>query len=45
MSIMVDSIKRLYATKKITKKQLKARVESGVITPEEYEYITGESYK
>lgn len=45
MSIMVESIKRLYASKKITKKQLKDRVEGGVITPEEYQYITGENYK
>jgi len=45
MSIMVESIKRLYDSKRITKKQLKDRVESEVITQEEYQYITGEKYK
>ncbi len=45
MSIMVESIKRLYAAKRITKKQLKDRVENEVITQEEYQYITGEKYK
>lgn len=44
MSILVESLKRLYNAGKVTKKQLKDRVKSGVITEDEYEYITGEKY-
>lgn len=44
MSILVESFKRLYDAGRVTKKQLKDRVESGVITEENYKYITGEDY-
>lgn len=44
MSILVESLKRLYAAGKVTDKQLKERVEKGIITEEEYKYITGKKY-
>ena len=44
-SILVESMKRLYKSGKITKANVKVRVESGKITEDEYEYIVGEKYK
>ena len=44
-SILVESMKRLYKSGKITKENVKVRVKSGKITEDEYEYIVGEKYK
>ena len=44
-SILVESMKRLYKSGKITKENVKVRVKSGKITVDNYEYITGEKYK
>lgn len=44
MRILVESFKRLYESKRITKEEMQARVESGRITEDEYEYITEEKY-
>ena len=44
-SILVESMKRLYQSGKITKENVSARVKSGKITEDEYEYITGEAYE
>ena len=44
-SILVESMKRLYQSYKITKENISARVKSGKITKDEYEYIVGEKYK
>ena len=44
-SILVESMKRLYQSGKITKENVKVRVKSGKITEDEYEYITGEAYE
>lgn len=45
MSMLVESLKRLYAVKKmLTKEQIATRVAKGSISAEEYEYITGEVY-
>lgn len=44
MRILVESLKRLYNSGKISKKDVKARVVSGKITEDEYEYIAGEKY-
>lgn len=43
-SILVNSLKRLYATGRITKEQLSERIEKGTITPADYKEITGEEY-
>ena len=43
-SILVNSLKRLYAAERITKEQVAARVKKGTITAEEYLEITGEAY-
>lgn len=44
MSILVESLKRLYDAGKISKEQLKERVKSGVISEDSYAYIAGELY-
>ena len=47
-NILVDSLWRIYNTCKpikLTKDDVKARVASGKITKETYEYITGEKYE
>lgn len=44
MRILVQSLKRLYNKGRLTKEQIKERVEKGTITQEEYEYIVGEPY-
>ena len=46
--ILVESLWRIYNTGepiKLTKDDVKARVSSGKITENQYEYITGEKYK
>ena len=45
MSTLVKSLKRLYEKGRLTKEQIRERVEKGTITEEEYEYITGEPYE
>lgn len=42
---LVDSLKRLYKAKRLTKEQLKERVTKGTISEEEYKEITGEAYE
>lgn len=44
-SILVNSLKRLYAAGRITKGQVAERVQRGVISEEDYEAITGEAYE
>lgn len=44
MSTLVESLKRLYIKKRLTKQQIKERVTKRTINEEEYEYITGEVY-
>lgn len=44
MRIVVESFKRLFEKERLTKAQVKERVESGKITEDEYKYITGEEY-
>lgn len=44
MRALVNSLKRLYEAGKLTKEQLKARVEKGTIDEAEYQEITGEAY-
>lgn len=45
MSILVNSLTRLYEAGRLTKEQIKERVEKGSITTDEYEEITGEAYE
>ena len=45
MRILVESLKRLYNSNKITKEAVNDRVVGGKITEDEYEYITGEAYE
>ena len=45
MSTLVNSLKRLYEKGRLTKEQIRERVEKGTITETEYEYITGEPYE
>ena len=42
MRILVESLKRLYESGRVTKENVSARVKSGKITEDEYEYIVGE---
>ena len=44
MRTLVESIKRLYSKKNLTKAQVYDRVQKGSISAEEYAYITGEEY-
>ena len=41
MRILVESLKRLYENDRVTKAQLQKRVENGVISIDEYNYIVG----
>lgn len=43
-SILVGSLKRLYAAGRVTKEQIEERVERGTITEADYKEITGEAY-
>ena len=45
MRTLVESLKRLYESGRVTKENVSARVKSGKITEDEYEYIVGEKYK
>lgn len=45
MRTLVESFKRLCRAGRLTKEQMQARVANGLITEEEYEYITGEPYE
>lgn len=46
MRMLVESLSRLYnKAKRLTKEQLKERVENGSITKDEYKDITGEVYE
>lgn len=42
MSTLVESLKRLYRAKRVTKAKLEAMVAAGTITQAEYEYIITE---
>ena len=42
MRILVESLKRLYESGRVTKEQLNKRVEKGIISHQEYDYIVGE---
>ena len=42
MRILVESLKRLYESGRVTKDELLDRVASGKISQEEYEYITSQ---
>lgn len=39
MRILVESLKRLYENDRVTKTQLQKRVEKGIISIDEYNYI------
>lgn len=43
-SILVNSLKRLYAAGRVTKEQLKERVAKEIISAEDYKEITGEEF-
>jgi uncharacterized XkdX family phage protein len=45
MRALVNSLKRLYDAGKLTKEQLRVRVEKGIIDESKYEEITGETYE
>ena len=45
MNLLVESLRRLYITQKVTKEQIKAFVESQKLTQEEYKYIITEDKK
>lgn len=45
MSILVNSLTRLYESGRLTKEQIKERVEKGSINEEEDQEITGEAYE
>ena len=42
MSMLTESLKRLYEKGKLTKEQVAERVTKGSISEEDYKYITGE---
>nr|DAR43902.1 MAG TPA: hypothetical protein [Caudoviricetes sp.] len=42
MRILVESLKRLYESDRVTKEELLDRVAGGKISQEEYEYITSQ---
>lgn len=44
-SILVNSLKRLYAAGRVTREQMAERVQKGTITEADYQEITGEAYK
>lgn len=43
-SILITSLKRLYAAGRVTREQIGERVEKGTITEADYQEITGEEY-
>ena len=42
MRTLVESLKRLYESGRVTKDQLNKRVEKGIISQQEYDYIVAE---
>lgn len=44
-NILINSLKRLYASGRITKEQVSERVGRGIITNLDYLEITGEEYE
>ena len=44
-TILVSSLKRLYAAGRVTKEQIRERAEKGTITEADYQEITGEAYE
>lgn len=42
MRTLVESLKRLYESGRLTLEQIQARLEKGTITQEEFDYIVGE---
>ena len=44
MRTLTESMKRLLDAGKVTMEQIKERVKKEIISPEEYENITGEKY-
>lgn len=44
-TILVNSLKRLYAAGRVTKEQIAERTEKGTITEADYKEITGEEYR
>ena len=44
MSAITESLNRLYHNGKITEEVLRARVEKGTISEEEFKFITGKDY-
>lgn len=44
MRMLVESMKRLYTAKKVTKEAIAERVTTKKISSDEYKYITGEEY-
>ena len=43
-SVLAGPMKRLLDEGKITKEDVKKRVKTGIITEDDYRYITGEDY-
>lgn len=43
-TILVNSLKRLYAAGRVTKEQIAERTEKGTVTETDYKEITGEEY-
>lgn len=43
--MLVESLKRLYESGRVTREQIADRVEKGTVSVEEYEVITGEPYE
>ena len=44
-SILVNSLKPLYAAGRVTKEQIRERAEKGTITEADYQEITEEAYE
>ena len=44
MSVLVESLKRLYTKGTLTIEQIRQRVDKGTITKSDFKYITGEDF-
>ena len=44
MKTLVESLKRLFESGKLTKEQIAERVGKGSITKDDYRYVTGDEY-
>lgn len=44
-TILINSLKRLYAAGRVTREQIRERAEKGTITKADYQEITGEAYE